>query len=355
MLCNDSENIPARASENRLSETQGAESAPDSRILGAAGTPWPGLGADALHGVAGEVVHLLQPISEADPAALLLHLLVGFGNMIGRRPHFLVEGARHGTNLFVAVVGATSLARKGTSFHRLAPIFHAVDSDWADGRVMSGLVSGAGLVYHVRDAVSKPTRVSNNPPRFEIVERDPGIRDKRLLDFEPEFARVLDAVKQSGDTLTTVQRAWETGELRTLARKDPLRATGAHISLLGHITTEELGRKLNRDLIMNGFANRFLWICARRSRFCPRAASLRPASWNVSSRASGAQWGSAAQQTAWNSTMRPALFGTASTPPSLNLIPACSVPLPRAGRPRPSAWPAFTLCLTARRPSMWNT
>src|SRR5208337_2827608 len=39
--------------------------------------------AAALGGLAGEVVRLIEPESEADPVAVLLQLLVGFGNAIG--------------------------------------------------------------------------------------------------------------------------------------------------------------------------------------------------------------------------------------------------------------------------------
>src|SRR6185312_11937162 len=37
---------------------------------------------EAFHGVAGELVQLIEPHSEADPAALLIQFLAGFGNLI---------------------------------------------------------------------------------------------------------------------------------------------------------------------------------------------------------------------------------------------------------------------------------
>ena len=53
---------------------------------------WPEPMADyAFTGLAGEFVRLVTPESEADPHALLLALLVGFGAMVGRKPHYLVE------------------------------------------------------------------------------------------------------------------------------------------------------------------------------------------------------------------------------------------------------------------------
>ncbi|MBI3410706.1 MAG: bifunctional DNA primase/polymerase, partial [Planctomycetes bacterium] len=44
---------------------------------------WPDeLKPEAFHGVAGEVIRAIEPHSEADPAALLIQFLVGFGNVI---------------------------------------------------------------------------------------------------------------------------------------------------------------------------------------------------------------------------------------------------------------------------------
>ena len=74
--------------------------------------PWPApLGPPALSGAAGELVKLIEPTTEADPAAVLIQFLVGFGGMVGRGPHVRVDGHQHGANLFAVVVGDTSRAR----------------------------------------------------------------------------------------------------------------------------------------------------------------------------------------------------------------------------------------------------
>jgi hypothetical protein len=62
--------------------------------------------------------------------------------------------------------------------------------------------------------------------------------------------------------------------LRILTKNDPARATGAHVSLIGHITSEELSRELDRTEIANGFANRFLFAFVRRARSLPFGGSL---------------------------------------------------------------------------------
>ena len=48
-------------------------------------------------------------------------------------------------------------------------------------------------------------------------------------------------------------------------KNSPLKATGTHISIIGHITFDELRATLDRTSMFNGFANRFLYACVRRS------------------------------------------------------------------------------------------
>jgi hypothetical protein len=47
---------------------------------------WPPLAPHALHGPAGRIVETLAPYTETDTVAILAHLLVGIGNLIGPGP-----------------------------------------------------------------------------------------------------------------------------------------------------------------------------------------------------------------------------------------------------------------------------
>jgi hypothetical protein len=86
---------------------------------------------------------------------------------------------------------------------------------------------------------------------------------------EPELARTLRVMHRDGNTLSTILRdAWDTGTLRVMT-KVQLRASGAHVSALGHITVEELRRELDETSLANGFANRFLWLAVKRSKLLP--------------------------------------------------------------------------------------
>src|SRR5688572_17522202 len=107
----------------------------------------------AFHGLAGEIVKALEPHTEADGSAILLQLLVAFGAIVGHGPHVRVEGDEHHANLFGLLVGATAKARKGTSWGRVKEICSRVESC---PNIRTGLSSGEGLIFHVRDAVTKP-------------------------------------------------------------------------------------------------------------------------------------------------------------------------------------------------------
>lgn len=214
--------------------------------------PWPdSLPAEALHGLSGDFVRLVEPHSEADPAALLGQFHIAAGSVIGRGSHFLIEADEHHGNLFAVLVGETSLARKGTSWGHVRRFFAQVDPIWGDECVTSGLSSGEGVIWHVRDQAGD----------------DAGVLDKRRLFEETEFASLLRRLAREGNTLSPVLRnAWDTGRLSTATKHSSIRAIGAHVSIIGHVTKDEVLRYLDRTEVANGFGNRFLWMCVRRSK-----------------------------------------------------------------------------------------
>jgi hypothetical protein len=210
--------------------------------------PWPTLDGAALCGLAGDVVHILEPHTEADPAALLVTFLALFGNGVGAGPHVRVGAAQHPARLFVCLVGDTARARKGQSFAEVGSLFERADPEWWEAARAGGLTSGEGIIARVRD-----------DDRHDI--------EKRVHFYEPEFARTLVAAARDGSTLSPVLRdAWDSGRLAVTTRKDPLVATGAHIGVVAHVTLEELRARLTSLDIANGFANRFLFTCVRRSK-----------------------------------------------------------------------------------------
>jgi hypothetical protein len=210
-------------------------------------------------------VKLIEPTTEADPAAVLIQFLVGFGGMVGRGPHVRVDGHQHGANLFAVVVGDTSRARKGTSWRRVREALAACDAEWASGRIVGGLSSGEGLVWAVRDPSASPSR----KPGVEAVV-DPGEDDKRLLVVENEFGGALRMMGREGNTLSAVLRlAYDGEDLRFLTKNCPASATAPHISMCGHVTREELEKHLSAVEATNGLGNRILWTCARRSKSLP--------------------------------------------------------------------------------------
>src|SRR5439155_10422917 len=102
---------------------------------------------------------------------------------------------------------------------------------------------------------------------YEDVVIDVGEQDKRLLILEPELASVLKRMNGEGNSLSAVLReAWDNGNLSTLTKNSPLRATGAHVSVIAHVTQPELLANLTEVERANGFANRFLFMLVRRSK-----------------------------------------------------------------------------------------
>ena len=234
-----------------------AEEIPHSRLISSP-PGWPELASDALEGLPGDIVNVIRPYTEADPVALLINLLVGFGNLVGSGPHYRVEETKHPPRLFAVLLGESSKGRKGQSWSTPRRLFADVDKAW-EQKVTSGLSSGEGLIYHVRDSLGA----------------DCGVSDKRVLVIEEELSRTLRVAQRQENVLSAVLRqAWDSGDLRVLTKNNPLKATGAHVSIVGHITIEEVTRYLTATEQANGFGNRFLWLLVRRTQSIPNPTGV---------------------------------------------------------------------------------
>ena len=228
--------------------------------------------------LAGEIIRRIEPHTEADPIALLFQLVTAFGNLIGHDHYIVADGARHYLNLYGVLVGQSSKGRKGTSWNHIANLMERVDPEWQQNRISNGLSSGEGLIWAVRDPIeeSKPIREKGRcTGEDETYIANHGEADKRLLVIESEFANVLKVMTREGNTLSPVIRlAWDCGDLKTMVKNSPAKATGAHISIVGHITRDELRRLLTQTESANGFANRFCWLAVKRSKCLPDGGAI---------------------------------------------------------------------------------
>ncbi len=227
--------------------------------------PWPDPPArEAFHGIAGELVDLIDPFTEADRVAFLVQFLGAFGNLIGKSAHFPREADCHAAKLNAVLVGVSAKGRKGVSWGQVKRVLGRVDAEWLTGHVLSGLSSGEGLIWAVRDPVRKGE-----------VEGECGVGDTRYFVFEPEFVSVLKVAQREKNTISAIIRqAWDGDTLRTMTKNSPAKSTGCHVSVFGHITRDELRRTVTETDIANGFCNRFLWVCARRSKCLPDPVML---------------------------------------------------------------------------------
>jgi len=244
-----------------LDQPQDPEPAADTAAVLPPPAGWPAPPAPAAyHELLGEIVTRIAPHTEADPVAILTQLLVAFGAAVGRGAFFQVEATRHHPNEFMLLVGDSSKARKGSSWDHVRRLIAQVDPT-IEQRILTGLSSGEGLIWAVRDPTAK----------------DPGISDQRLLVIEPEFASVLKASAREISTLSpTLRSAWDGRPLAILTRTAPARATSAHIALIGHITQDELRRHTTQIELANGYLNRIQLVACRRQRLLPEGGHHDP-------------------------------------------------------------------------------
>jgi hypothetical protein len=225
------------------------------------GFPSP-MGDEAFYGIVGEVIRIIAPRMEACREALLMQFLVAVGNLVGRGAYLDQGEARHHMNEFLVLVGPTSSGRKGTSWRAIKNLCAAVDQAWLSGCVLDGIQSGEAVVNRVRDSQMRTFKTGSGYK----TEEDQGVSDKRLLLMEEELARLLAVARRDNNPLSAILRqAWDGEKYMNIASKNsPEKATDAHISLIAHITSEELKARLQIVDYANGFLNRIMF-CATRT------------------------------------------------------------------------------------------
>lgn len=222
----------------------------------------PELGDDALHGLAGQVVRALAPLTEASAPAMLLTLLVSFGAMVGRDAYVRVGHQRHYPVLFGVVVGASARARKGTGAAAVRPILDAADAAFMQERqIRGGIQSGEALIQ----------AAASMDPAGEGGDH----ADQRVLLTEEEYARLLVVAGRQGSTLSPLMRsAWDSDILNARTKGHNLKASHAHIAVLGQVTITELNEVLRPVDVSNGYANRFVHVLSHRNSLKPEPGQL---------------------------------------------------------------------------------
>jgi hypothetical protein len=229
---------------------------------------WPIMGAAAKRGIIGRIAALATENSEADPVAIMASVLVYAAAEFGRTTYIRIGDSFHQSRHFITIVGQSSRGRKGTSFAPVERIFLRSEEirslldvpkeypSCAKLQFSQGpLSSGEGLIYAIRDGDG---------------DEDPGVSDKRLLVVEEEFGTAMRMFQRSGNNLsTTLRRLWDGGTTAPLTKNSRIKATWPHVNILGHITKPELSSLLSGSEIWNGFANRVLWVLARRGKVVP--------------------------------------------------------------------------------------
>jgi hypothetical protein len=240
--------------------------------------PFPSpMASEAFYGSIGKAVRIMEEHCEACPEALLLQLLVMHGNALGRTL-YCNAGGKLFANEYTVITGDTGKGRKGTALAMVKSFYELVDRQWCSDRIYDGIQSGEAIIHCVRDERLglNPKCKYNLSQEHEKVLLDEGVSDKRLLVCEEELATLLKNAARRGSTITeTLRTAWQSPSiLRNTNKNSPNSATGAHVSLIAHVTREELLKVLQAVDFNNGLANRILWCASKRNKLLPNPEYL---------------------------------------------------------------------------------
>jgi hypothetical protein len=201
----------------------------------------------AFGGLLGEMVAFLMQGTDASPVGLLASLTAFCGALVPSGAYF--HGNQTGTP-FLALVGHSSIGRKGTAMYRARDALgYALQMDTVNRVKFDGLASGEALVTSLIHRAKEPPY---GPPTGLL--------------FEEEYATFLAAAGRDGSTLDSRMRAAFDGKQlshrkvsETMVVPEPYYLAG-----LVAITPAELQAKVTKESFKSGSGNRWLWLPVRR-------------------------------------------------------------------------------------------
>lgn len=150
------------------------------------------------------------------------------------------------TSPFIALVGESSVGRKGTAMWRAHDAFaDALEATFVNRVILDGLNSGEGLI----STLAWKQATFPYEPTVGLV-------------FEEEYASLLASRSRDGSTLDPKMRAaWDGGPLSNRRSNDTKTVTPPYwLPALIAITPDELRRRLGADAMQSGSANRWLYL-----------------------------------------------------------------------------------------------
>lgn len=196
----------------------------------------------AYGGLLGECVDVLMDGTDASPVALLASLLAFCGALMPAHGYW---HGNHTSSPFLALVGRSSVGRKGTAMYRVRDALgNALQMDAVNRIRFDGLASGEALVKALLDRARDTFGVPNG------------------VLFEEEYATFLAAAGRDQSNLDSRMRQVFDGKplahrrvAETITVPEPYWLSG-----LIAITPEELRSKVTLGSFKSGSGNRWLWL-----------------------------------------------------------------------------------------------
>ena len=241
-----------------------------------------------LYGLVGEIAMKISRYNESHIGSLYLNLLVSLGNMMGRHAYFNINKSTHYPVEFLACVGESSTARKGTGSDEIEDLLRQIDPQWMNTRNLSGFGSSQGIIYQLRDDSTRQVVVRKGEHKGEYETKPvPGVVDKRLCIRENELSGLLKLMadpREKADEL--LRNMWDGKPLRNLVsgksdrgEEKSLICREPHGSIVGYTVPELIKSTMPVGADYSGTGNRFLYCFIKRMKLVPRGGP--PIDWTT--------------------------------------------------------------------------
>ncbi|KPC90793.1 hypothetical protein ADL27_32540 [Streptomyces sp. NRRL F-6602] len=212
-----------------------------------------------------DVINLIEPDTEADPAGVLAALLSQASCYLGNYLHLDDGGRMRPVIIDTLLIGPTNKGRKGTALGAASRVFDIAAPDFLSTHEVSGAKSGSGIIaaYVKRRDAAQEAQLTSIEAGRDYEGIDP--KDARMFLVEEEYASVLKSGKRDATLQAVMRKTWDGADLQNMTKDGGVIRRPVFV-IHGHVSPTEFRHNLHSADVAGGSFNRLLCVSVIRSK-----------------------------------------------------------------------------------------
>ncbi|WP_274911830.1 DUF3987 domain-containing protein [Streptomyces sp. WZ-12] len=204
-----------------------------------------------------EILDLVMPETEADPAGVLAALLSQVSCMVGDKVMLNIGGREMPVSVWTLLIGATGKGRKGTAYGMAARVCNVACPDFLTDHESSGASSGSGIirafVKRRESALAAMRDAEENGREYAGLS----VTDTRMLLVEAEYETVIKRGKRDATLQGVMRKAWDGADLQNMVADGGVLRSPRFV-VHGHSTPRGFRDNISATDVAGGTYNRMV-------------------------------------------------------------------------------------------------